>query len=156
MNVKGHVGIWQCLNFNPLGFDHILCGALLLFRNLHFFMDGIWKKSIFNLASKRPSVGQRHTKLLQDSINRLHYTSEMLQNLDANFKFNFQNISNVSKKCSQQSPFSKAQGSPFPPFKICFCFLMSCSCLRLCPSGCSTPCKVWIDMEALPLKNHRI
>ena len=108
VNVKGHVGIWQCLNFNPLGFDHILCGALLLFRNLHFFMDGIWKKSIFNLASKRPSVGQRHTKLLQDSINRLHYTSGMLQNLDANFKFNFQNTSNVSKKMLPAKPIQQS------------------------------------------------
>lgn len=24
----------------------------------------------------------------------------------------------------------------------------------LCPSGCSTPCGVWINMEALPLKNQ--
>ena len=149
VNVKGHVGIWQCLNFNPFGFDHILCGALLLFRNLHFFMDGIWKKSIFNLASKRPSVGQRHTKLLQDSINRLHYTSEMLQNLDANFKFKFQNTSNVSKKNAPSKAHSaKPKDLHFLRLKFVSALLMPCSRLRLCPSGCSTPCKVWINMEA--------
>lgn len=45
------VGIWQPKHSYPLGFDNILCGPLLL-SNLLFFIDGIWKKSIFDLASQ--------------------------------------------------------------------------------------------------------
>ena len=62
----------------------------------------------------------------------------------------------TNKKAHSAKPFLK--DLHFLRLKFVSALLMPCSRLRLCPSGCSTPCEVWINMEALPLKtcDHRI